>query len=277
MSGTVIIVDNRPPVAPVTLGAMLFTLVEPHRGHEAEYNRWYERDHFYAGCMVGPWILAGARWVATRRHKGLRFPADSPIARPIDAGSYLATYFVEREHWPEHFAWASEQVRSLYDSGRGFEERTHVHTVLYTFRRAHYRDDDPVPVELALDHRYAGLVALHVDRAEGVTHDRLDEWLDTDGRGMILGPDSPFALVASWRPVIPPETQGPAPMSLGSGPGTSTRSAQLIFCEVDPAMAWEPIRRYGAAIDASGLATVRFAAPFIPTVVGTDTYCDQLW
>ena len=38
---------------PVELGTMLFTLVEPHRGHQVAYNRWYERDHFYAGCMIG--------------------------------------------------------------------------------------------------------------------------------------------------------------------------------------------------------------------------------
>ena len=37
---------------PVKLGSMLLTLVEPHRGHEVAYNRWYERDHFYSGCMV---------------------------------------------------------------------------------------------------------------------------------------------------------------------------------------------------------------------------------
>ena len=35
----------------VRLGSMLFTLVEPHRGHEVAYNRWYERDHFYAGFV----------------------------------------------------------------------------------------------------------------------------------------------------------------------------------------------------------------------------------
>ena len=28
---------------------MLFTMVDPEQGHEVEYNRWYERDHFYAG------------------------------------------------------------------------------------------------------------------------------------------------------------------------------------------------------------------------------------
>ena len=37
----------------IALGSALFTLVEPHTGHEVAYNRWYERDHFYAGCMNG--------------------------------------------------------------------------------------------------------------------------------------------------------------------------------------------------------------------------------
>ena len=32
---------------------MLFTLVDPHLGHEVAYNRWYERDHYYGGCMIG--------------------------------------------------------------------------------------------------------------------------------------------------------------------------------------------------------------------------------
>ena len=50
---------------PIKLGSMLFTLVEPHRGHEVAYNRWYERDHFYAGCMIGPYQFAGKRFVAT--------------------------------------------------------------------------------------------------------------------------------------------------------------------------------------------------------------------
>ena len=79
---------------PVRLGGALVTLVEPHRGHEVAYNRWYERDHFYGGCMIGPGILAGSRWVATKPYKDLRFPAESGVAFPTAAGSYLATYFV---------------------------------------------------------------------------------------------------------------------------------------------------------------------------------------
>ena len=61
---------------PVKVGSMLLTLVEPNPGFERAYNRWYERDHYYGGCMVGPWLFAGSRWVATRPLKDLRWPAD---------------------------------------------------------------------------------------------------------------------------------------------------------------------------------------------------------
>ena len=36
---------------PVRVGSMLYTQVDPEPGYEVDYNRWYERDHFYAGCM----------------------------------------------------------------------------------------------------------------------------------------------------------------------------------------------------------------------------------
>jgi len=270
--------DPQPPETPIQLGAMLFTLVDPNPGFEVAYNRWYERDHFYGGCLVGPWLFAGTRWVATRPYKDLRFPETSTVATPVDTGSFLATYWVEKEHWPEHFAWASKEVVKLYEAGRGFEERTHAHTVLYTFQRAHYRDEDPIPVELALDHRFAGLVTIHVDRAEGVKHPAFDEWFESEGSALLLGDGSPVANVSSWRPVIPRTAEGSSsPMDLGSGPGTPARSLQLLFCEADPATFWDRIIAYGEAINASGLATVALAAPFIPTIIGTDTYTDQLW
>src|SRR6478752_496182 len=64
---------------PVRLGGALVTIVEPHKGHEVAYNRWYERDHFYAGCMIGAWNISGQRFVATKDLKDLRYPADSPV------------------------------------------------------------------------------------------------------------------------------------------------------------------------------------------------------
>ena len=72
---------------PIRIGTMLYTLVEPHRGHQVAYNRWYERDHFYAGCQIGAYNFAGARFVATAALKALRYPEPagptpwSPIRR----------------------------------------------------------------------------------------------------------------------------------------------------------------------------------------------------
>jgi hypothetical protein len=265
---------------PVRLGAMLFTLVDPHRGHEVAYNRWYERDHFYGGCMIGPGILAGSRWVATRPYKNLRFPADVPtgygVAEPLDAGSFLATYWIQSGSEAEHFGWSSAQVFDLYAEGRGFDERTHAHTALYMHRRDHYRDPDGVPVELALDHRFGGLVSLHVDRSDDTSADDLDQWFEDEGRALILD-DTAVAMMCSWRPIIPKTGEGSSPMELGSGPGTRQRSLQLFFCDEEPSGSWDRFRAYADHLDASGLATVRLAAPFIPTDVGTDRYTDELW
>ena len=52
---------------------------------------------------------------------------------------------------------------------------------------------------------------------------------------------------------------------------------QLMFLTDEPDAHWDRIRAYAASVGDSGLATVVFAAPFIPTIPGTDTYTDQLW
>ena len=87
---------------PIELGTMLFTMVEPWRGHEVEYNRWYERDHFYAGCMIGAQTFAGQRWVATRDLKALRTPREPNAITPdATTGSYLALYWILAGHYDE--------------------------------------------------------------------------------------------------------------------------------------------------------------------------------
>ena len=146
---------------PVKVGSMLLTLVDPNQGFERAYNRWYERDHYYGGCLIGPHCLAGSRWVAPRSLKDLRWPRGETVAKPWDAGSYVAIYWVEAGHHDDHFAgWARPQVFHLYSNGRGFGERRHIHTVLFDHIGAVYRDDDPVPIELALDHHFDGLVSV---------------------------------------------------------------------------------------------------------------------
>lgn len=259
---------------PIRIGSMLLTLVEPHRGHEVAYNRWYERDHFYAGCMVGPWLFAGSRWVATRALKDLRISdGRGEVASPVDAGSYVAIYWVLEGRDAEHWKWAGEQVHWLYENGRGFAERSHVHTVLFDYVTTAYRDPDPVPVQLALDHHYDGIAMVATDRAAGVSEEAFTRWTEENDawRGGAV------AMVASWRPQPRDEITGNAPMDLGTGTGGPERTMQLLFLEGDVPAAWRQVARYAEAVDGSGLGRVCFAGPFHRTVVGTDTWADQLW
>src|SRR5918992_2055690 len=87
----------------IRLGSMLVTLVEPKKGHEVAYNRWYERDHFYSGCMIGPWTLAGGRFVATRDCKDLRASVvgDNEITGDPRRGSYVALYWIQDGKYQE--------------------------------------------------------------------------------------------------------------------------------------------------------------------------------
>ena len=262
---------------PVKVGSMLFTMVDPHRGHEVAYNRWYERDHFYAGCMIGPWLFAGGRWVAPRRLKDLRFPERSPFAEPVDAGSYLSTYWMHRDHVDEHLKWAGEQVVWLYANGRGFNERTHAHTGIYDLVSVAYADEDGVPLELALDHHFGGLGVLVTEPVDGVGADEHRRWLESEPVPTLLGAEG----VSSWSGWVkhpsPAERASRSPMALGTDGGSDDRLLQLVFLDGDPAAAWEAFRAFGSTVAAGGTARLTFAAPFVPTNVGTDDYTDQLW
>ena len=259
---------------PIEIGSMLLTLVDPEPGHEVAYNRWYERDHFYAGCMVGPWLFSGGRFVATRALKSLRrSDGRGEVANPVDAGSYVAIYWVHAGKDREHWEWAGEQVHWLYEKGRGFSERRHVHTVLFDYLTTAYRDADPVPIQLALDHGYVGVAMIATDRAAGVSEDDFSAWTETCN--VLAG--SAMANISTWRAQPRDEITANAPMDLGTGTGGPERTMQLAFLEGDVESAWSDVSRYADAIDASGLGRVCFVGPFHKTVVGTDKYADQLW
>ncbi|MGW0663961.1 hypothetical protein [Streptodolium elevatio] len=263
---------------PVKVGSMLLTLVDPHKGYERAYNRWYERDHFYGGCMVGPHLFAGSRWVATRALKDLRWPGDgTEVAEPADAGSYVGIYWVEKGRHKDHFDdWARPQVAYLYGNGRGFPERTHVHTVLFEHLGASYRDDDPVPVDLALDHGYEGIVALWLDARTGTSADLLAS-LTADHLPALLK-DSAIEIASAWAPSPgEEEVRTKQPMPLGSAPGGAGRLVQLFFAHGDITDTLAGLRAYTDGIEAAGLADVRLAAPFHRTHPGTDKYVDELW
>jgi hypothetical protein len=261
---------------PVKVGSMLLTLVDPSPGFEKAYNRWYERDHYYAGCMVGPYLFAGSRWVATRELKDLRWPSgEEAVAKPTDAGSYVAIYWVEKGHHGDHFdEWARDQVRWLYAEGRGFPERRHVHTVLFDHIGAVYRDADPVPVDLALDAVYDGIVTAWFDASSGTAQD-LHQALVPKMQELVAG--STIETVSSWTPSAGENDPKDVPMDLGSRAGGPERLCQLFFVRGDVRGVLDRVRTYTDAIERDGLASVRLVAPFFRTVIGTDTYTDELW
>ena len=259
---------------PIALGSCLVSLLDPNPGEEVAFHRWYERDHFYAGCLIGPWFFAGRRFVATRPLKDLRFPEPSPAPGEIRRGSYLALYWILAGHHDEAEHWAVTQVQHLIASDRMLPSRRPVHAGFYRYRWGAFRDVDGVPAELALDHPYAGVVLLMIDREPDADPGELERFLREQQLPRILS-ESPAAICLGFEPLALPDA---APAYLTRPSGLERRSLLIFFLEEDPRRNWrqrfEPQAR---ALRESGLVSIRWAAPFIPTIPGTDRYTDELW
>jgi hypothetical protein len=259
---------------PIKLGSMLVTLVEPHRGHEVEYNRWYERDHFYAGCMIGPYNFAGKRFVATADLKSIRDPDPSEITGSPSRGSYLALYWVLEGYHDIWNRWAVDQVKALHRAGRMFAERDHVHTLLYRYAWELSRDPDGLPAELALDHPSQGLVAVISDRAEGTGADEHELWQKQELLPGLMA-ESPVRLVIAADPLpLLIDAPGDVPRSEAD----DKRQLTLWFLDGHPSEALEGVlASYRRQLESSGRGRVAAVLGFVPTVPGTDTYTDRLW
>ena len=246
---------------PIRLGSWLFTMVEPRPGHAVAYNRWYERDHFYSGCMIGAYTLAGGRYVATRDCKAKRFGSGE---RDLAKGSYLALYWILDGHHQEWDAWGVTQVNALHREGRMFLERDHIHTGFYSYEAEYNAPGSITPIELALDRAYAGLAAMIIDLAPGKTK------ADVAAVLAKIGCPGDVALMGAPMPLDPTRPKD-VPAS------ESHHVVVLNFSPEDPLAVWE--ERYvplAKAIEASGVGRIGFASPFLATVVGTDIYTDQL-
>ena len=144
-----------------------------------------------------------------------------------------------------------------------FAERDHIHTLLYLYNGMISRDADGVPAELALDHPFAALGAVVVERAadDDPPHARAPGRL-AGGAGAQL----PGRAHAGRRPRDPAGHRGrraPRAPALVRRP----RARPVVG-------RGRRLRRRGRGVRQG---PVRWASPFIPTVPGTDRYTDQLW
>lgn len=259
---------QRPPIA---LGGALITLVDPHQGYEVEYNRWYERDHFYAGCMIGAECFAGARFVATRACKERRFPATTDWAaggRGITAGSYLAMYWVRDGHFEEWLKWGTEQVNWLHANDRMFEHRDHISTLVYRHRAS--ASPSEMPIELALDRGYAGCALVVHDLEANESARTVSSYIAANGG--LPGCDA----TAVFTPIPLLDT---APKDVPQDDASAPQRVVIVgFFDGDPLTLWdEHLSDYEQQIAGQNVGIVAWAGPFLRTIPGTDTYTDQLW
>jgi hypothetical protein len=254
----------------VEVGHALITMVEPHRGYERAYHRWYEDDHFIAGAMAMPWIYAGRRWVATRDLQLLRYPSDSAVAQPVTDGCYITVYWLTSGRYEEHMKWTVGINKRLNRDGRVFQHRTHIFTAFQDHEATVYRDGAAGPRDFhALDHPYAGLVLEVIDAESPERRGELLQWLVARHLPKRLA-GSPAAMVTVFRPTPLP---GDRMTYVKQVEGVDTRLTLLWFLERDPRECWDP---WFTTPEDPPMGRRELLAPFIPTVPGTDKYVDQL-
>jgi hypothetical protein len=180
-------------------------------------------------------------------------------------GSYLALYWVLDGHHDEWNEWGVEQVNWLHANERMFLDRDHIHTALYDYAAELNAPGSTMPVELALDRAYPGIVAVIGEAGDGGV-EAVTAW------SRERGCPSDVMLVGTPLPL-----RGDRPADVPDQP-TGNRFLHLYFSAEDPLDVWDD--RYAALGDdlaASGTGRVLFASPFLATVPGTDTYTDELW
>jgi hypothetical protein len=236
----------------VEIGTAVVAYIEPHLGVEVEFNRWYERDHFYAAAMAGPGMFSGGRFVANRPCKDVR-PPDGTLFGDPARGSYLACYWVLPGMQAEWDAWVAGAVAQLAAQDRMFPGRDHVHTALYRFD---WQVGDP-PAALALDRGFDGCVAIALARDDDV-----DAWAAD--------------LVGDGLPAAAAFTQERLIMSVLGDDAVSDPASHVLvlgFVDGDVLSVW---RDRVEPMLGDDRVRVRYASPFLRTVPGTDRYVDEL-
>ncbi len=208
---------------------------------------------------------------------GPRWPTSA--VQPPDAGCYISVYWITRGHEEDNERWSYQAMAdALMPRGRGFSERTHVYTAFHRYRFGVVRDPEPMQPHLALDAAYRGLLVEIIDAPSPDGLEALETWLRDEHL-----PDhvsrSPAGMVLAFTPV--PFTQGriemPGTPAVVAPEGVGQRLCLLWFLHRDPQeLAPTVLTAHHGDLDAGGVGTLRFSGAFVPTVVGTDRYVDDL-
>lgn len=263
----------------LVLGHALITMVEPEPATVADYNRWYETDHFLSGVLTGPGAFAGRRWLSPRSLKAVRFPKESPIAEPLGAGSFIAVYWIEAGQLVAHCEWGFPEAARLAALGRMRSDRRHISTAYYDLVGVTARGERPVPAELALHHPYGGLVMVWTEAPPDAPADAHERWA-ARFRVALTGTESAIGQVVTFRPIELPEPLPKMPGAIIGGDPSRDVLAHCCFVDDEFGRTWRDISmalRTAFAGDNPGAVVPLLVAPFVASVTGTDTHLDELW
>jgi hypothetical protein len=143
------------------LGGLIFNLVEPFAGHETAFRRWYGTDHYYAGAMAGPGVVAGRCWQGTS--------AWTPEGAADASGTFLGTFFLLAGALPAYQQWSADAHPRLAADGRMFTQRRQVHRGRYSYAGP-LVDGAAAEALRALDHDFPALLAVLTPATPGGQH-----------------------------------------------------------------------------------------------------------
>ncbi|WP_166875280.1 hypothetical protein [Salinibacterium sp. ZJ450] len=263
----------------VGVGHMLLNIADPHPGHEREYTRWYEDDHFFSSAMMAPFVFAGRRWVAPADLRRLQYGRPGGEYSNSSRGSYAATYWIAPGHLNDYFAWAAGTGPQLDAQGRNFTERQLAFVSFADQVGTVYRDDRAPRDVFSLMDPPGGMVVQLIDVPDSTDRDATADWLLDEFLPARLAREEASVLsVLVFRGAADTSAMRPALQDLQRKADNDGRRLVLLwFLEGDPRDAWE--REFDAlpkAIAASGHGTVEWTAPFVPAHMGTDDYADSL-
>lgn len=261
----------------VGVGHALITLVSPRRGEEERYNRWYEDDHFWAGGLYCPWLFSGRRWTSTRGLAALRYPEDTPVTDHVTDGSYLTTYWIAPGRLQDATSWLASMNARLANEDRIFTERDHVYTSFTDHAGTVYRDPDVPKDVFSLVDPAPGLVLGLIDAPSAQERPALERWLLDEYLPATLSEDGPVTSAMVFRTNPPDPGLRPDVLAgLARVAGNGGRLTVLWFLDQEPSTVWSDTFAGAGEQIAAGGHELALIAPFIPSVMGTNRYSDDV-
>ena len=254
----------------VALEGVVYTLVDVHEGHDAQFEDWYENDHFYAGGTLAPYVLSGRRWYASKALRESRFAAAACPLPDSYAGTNLATYFLTTGGLRHFYGWINPQLATLRAGGRMFADRTHVNTDGYRAESVlRFAGASAVPAHVAGDHPFEGLFVCYADASGHGTPDD-SAALPTGSLAISLRPNTGSLTATSLG------LTGAQPgMDFPRLGGEPVRLLMVFLTEVPPA---DPEWSAELADRAARLTGSRaiWGGAFLPVVPGSRAHLDEL-